>query len=595
MPLRNVKEHKWTEENMRMAVNAVRRKTMGYLAAAKHYNVPRSTLFRYCNNDKEVDNIKKETLGRKPVLTRELESKLVEYILLMEKKFFGLTRRDLCSIAFQLARQNNLPNPFSLLHQSAGKNWMKRFLRRHKEQISLRRPTGTSTQRAAGFNKESVDEFFGLLETIFEEKKYTASQIFNVDECGICIVQSKCPQVLALKGKRQIGSLTSAERGSLITVVMCMSAEGNFVPPLIIFPRKNCNEQLKKGAPPGTLFKFHPSGWIQTDLFTAWFDHFIEKIRPSENNPVLLILDGHNTHTRNLDVIVKAKENFVTILCLPPHTSHKMQPLDKTVMGALKTFYNEEIRMFLRTNQRAVTHFDVCELFGRAYLKVHSAERAVKGFAVTGIYPLRRDVFTDEDFLAASHRDDLVQEQPLADLNRENREETQCLPMLVNPEDIVPVPTMKKKIGTRGRKPGKAKIITSTPNKEELEKSINSGMEKREMVKKKVFDSEPGCSGMQNKRKHQKKLKIPAKRQKRGLSSSCSESNKSMSLQNSSGDEEHFPVETCPDDAICLFCEERFSTDTRGEIWVMCAMCNCWAHDECAGAEKDTYICDFCS
>lgn len=35
MPSRNVKEHIWEEENMRNAVDAVRNKRMGYLAASK--------------------------------------------------------------------------------------------------------------------------------------------------------------------------------------------------------------------------------------------------------------------------------------------------------------------------------------------------------------------------------------------------------------------------------------------------------------------------------------------------------------------------------------------------------------------------------
>lgn len=48
------------------------------------------------------------------------------------------------------------------------------------------------------------------------------------------------------------------------------------------------------------------------------------------------------------------------------------------------------------------------------------------------------------------------------------------------------------------------------------------------------------------------------------------------------------------DDAVCMFCEGRFSNDTRGELWIMCFMCSMWAHNECAGAEKDNYICDFC-
>ncbi|CAH1953904.1 unnamed protein product [Acanthoscelides obtectus] len=51
----------------------------------------------------------------------------------------------------------------------------------------------------------------------------------------------------------------------------------------------------------------------------------------------------------------------------------------------------------------------------------------------------------------------------------------------------------------------------------------------------------------------------------------------------------------CDDkDAVCLFCDERFSENQIGELWVRCIMCNLWAHEQCSGAEKDDYVCDFC-
>ncbi|CAH1988413.1 unnamed protein product [Acanthoscelides obtectus] len=260
-------------------------------------------------------------------------------------------------------------------------------------------------------------------------------------------------------------------------------------------PRKKASDQLKKGAPPGSLFAFHPSGWIQTDLFTKWFDHFLEKAKPSAAKPILLILDGHHTHTRNLDVLIKAKDNHVTILCLPPHTTHKLQPLDKTVMGALKTFYNEVVRIFMRTEKRAVTHFDICQLFGSSYLKVQSGERAVKGFSATGIYPLRRNIFTEEEFAAEMQKEN----QNLPNNNTRAHNEQNNSPN-VYPSDIVPVPELTKKPATRGRKCGRTKIITSTPNNEELEQSINLSKQK---VIRNVFD-EPGPSGLKNKKRHKK-------------------------------------------------------------------------------------------
>lgn len=594
---KNIKEQTWVEADMQRAVAAVKRHQMGYLAAAKAFNVPRTTLFRYCK--KEGENVKKTKLGRKSILPDELENDLVNHLILMESKYFGLTRQDVRRAAYQLAKRNNLPNRFSILHQAAGSKWLRLFLKRHGDKISLRRPTGTSVARAVGFNKQDVDQFFNLLEQLMEEKHFPPSRIFNVDETGLCVVQSKCPEVIALKGKRQVGSLTSAERGSLVTVVLCMSASGTFVPPMIIFPRKNANEQLKKGAPPGTLFRYHPSGWIQMDLFTEWFTHFVEQTRPTEENPVLLILDGHHTHTRNLDVVLYAKQHFVTILCLPPHSTHKLQPLDKTVMGALKMFYNEEIRIFLRTNQRAVNHFDISELFGRAYLKIQSGERAIKGFAATGLYPTRRDVFKEEDFLAAEGQN--MEEQmpgpghqtpphanpePLGEQVGVGTNENDISTISVRPEAILPMPKLQRKEGTRGRKRGKAKIITSTPNKEELETSMN----KAKSVKRNVFDGAGSSSAPECKKLTLTKKK-PVKKQQQDSSSSASSA--SVPVQDSS-DEEFFAGVVPERDAECIFCYVSFSADNHGEVWVKCLACHLWAHEACAGADGDYYVCDFC-
>jgi len=80
--------------------------------------------------------------------------------------------------------------------------------------------------------------------------------------------------------------------------------------------------------------------------------HFIKHTKPRKEDPVILILDGHYLHTRNLEVITLARENHVDNICLPPHSTHKVQPLDKAFMGPLKTFYCQEIEKWLRSHPR---------------------------------------------------------------------------------------------------------------------------------------------------------------------------------------------------------------------------------------------------
>ncbi|XP_046683652.1 uncharacterized protein LOC124369644 [Homalodisca vitripennis] len=211
-------------------------------------------------------------------------------------------------------------------------------MRRHKDVLSLLKPSATSFSRANGFNKEAVNNFFDILEAEYRKHKYPADRVVNVDETGISLVQSKIPRVIGLRGKRQVGALSSAERGSLDPVICCMSAGGTFISPMLIFPRKNMTDLLMKGAPPRAIGRFHPSGWIQSNLFTDWLRHFIEKTKPTKGDTVLLILDDRNSHTKNIDIVNLARDNFISIISLP----HKLQPLDKSFLGPLKHHYSEK-------------------------------------------------------------------------------------------------------------------------------------------------------------------------------------------------------------------------------------------------------------
>lgn len=47
-------------------------------------------------------------------------------------------------------------------------------------------------------------------------------------------------------------------------------------------------------------------------------------------------------------------------------------------------------------------------------------------------------------------------------------------------------------------------------------------------------------------------------------------------------------------DATCIFCCQKYSDDHCGEIWIQCQSCGLRAHNECAGCEREYYICDFC-
>jgi hypothetical protein len=156
-----------------------------------------------------------------------------------------------------------------------------------------------------------------------------------VDKTGITVVQHKTSKVISLKGKRQVAILSSAERGVLVTVVTYMGAAGHFVPPLLVFSRKNMKPELLDGAPSATIAAY-PSGWIQQEILTMWFKYFVSIEKPTPSDPVVLILDGYYSHTRNIVIIDIGRKEGMRVVCFPPHCTQKMQPLDVSFMSPLK-------------------------------------------------------------------------------------------------------------------------------------------------------------------------------------------------------------------------------------------------------------------
>ncbi|KAG8233124.1 hypothetical protein J437_LFUL012550 [Ladona fulva] len=146
---------------------------------------------------------------------------------------------------------------------------------------------------------------------------------------------------MSVKEKKQVGKLTSGERERNVTVLLSINAAGDqFIPPMFVSPRARIDNDLKNDAPPGSTFDVQMSGWITQDGFLKWMKAFDERVNPTQKSPVLLIRDSHSSH-KDLDIILYAKQNHIHMISLPPHTSHKIQPLDRSIMKAFKNTYNE--------------------------------------------------------------------------------------------------------------------------------------------------------------------------------------------------------------------------------------------------------------
>lgn len=448
------------------------------------------------------------------VLPEDLELLLVQYLVYSAKMSYGLGYIECRKFSYEIAVKNNIAVPESWnVNKMAGIEWVRSFMKRHNN-ISLRQPESCSLSRATSFNPFNVSLFFNKLKDVMNRHSTfgDGSRIFNIDETGVTTVQSP-HKVIAQKGVKRLNQVTSGERGVLVTVCCIINAYGSALPPVFIFPRVHFKMHMLRGAPPGSMGLACQSGWMNTDLFIQTLQHFIKITNSSKDNPSLLIMDNHESHV-SINSIDLAKENGVTLLTLPPHCSNRLQPLDVSVYGPFKSYYNSALDSWLQRHPgKPIDIYHVAECVNVAFEKSMTPKNIISGFKNTGIFPFDQNIFTDDDYLVSAVTDrpdenitNNINEQVTENLtlNEEllsSKQLTKVVDtlttekttknkttnsMLVSPENVRPYPKAEPRKENSNKKRKKySTILTDTPEKLRLEEAAK--LKNKHKVKKVLY------------------------------------------------------------------------------------------------------------
>ncbi|KAJ8893436.1 hypothetical protein PR048_006034, partial [Dryococelus australis] len=241
---------------------------------------------------------------------------------------------------------------------------------RETSNITLRTPEPTSVARARGCNKPQVN-------------RGAQKRCNNTVERGRDRNRYHNQQTSLDWQKKQVGVISSSERGSLTTIIGWCNAAGQFLPPYFIFARKK-------------MFKRDCLMELQ---------YFVHQVRPSPEKKVLLLRDNHISH-KYYPAVEFARMNNVVFLSFPPHATNKLQPLDRAAYGPFKTLFKQEINIFQKAHPgRIMNLLDVARLVTPAFLKCALAKNAVHGFSSTRLWPFNRNIFGEEYFAPATVTD----------------------------------------------------------------------------------------------------------------------------------------------------------------------------------------------
>ena len=176
-------------------------------------------------------------------------------------------------------------------------------------------------------------------------------------------------------------------------VLVCASADGGFCKPYVLFPGVRPTFNLQDVNPDDYDLGASTNGWMSAECFFGWLANlFYPRVVNKVPFPILVFMDGHTSHI-NVAVSEFCREKNIILFCFPSHASHLIQPLDVSVYGPLKKYWNDSLNSFSKKYKglsMSRTHF--FPTFESAWKKaVDTPENVRSGFRKCGLVPFNPD------------------------------------------------------------------------------------------------------------------------------------------------------------------------------------------------------------
>ncbi|KAK0481103.1 DDE superfamily endonuclease-domain-containing protein, partial [Armillaria luteobubalina] len=258
----------------------------------------------------------------------------------------------------------------------------------------LGRGSGLDPKRAKAFNYSTVQSHFALLKEHMETHNIPWENVYNMDEKGIQLGGGR-------RGSQQKFFFSRADTSKyklksddlqLVTIIEAVCADGSSdIPPGFVFAGSTKFPECVATS---------ENGWTDDFVGFEWFKQgFVPKAtdRNESGTPILLIYDGHGSHT-TLEWIEYACEHNIHLFCLPPHTTHRLQPLDVGVFGPLQHAWFIRCDKILEETGNTMQLRDVVTKYMKARRAAFKPETILKAWRKAGIRPINPDIFTEADY-----------------------------------------------------------------------------------------------------------------------------------------------------------------------------------------------------
>jgi len=332
--------------------------------------------------------------SKAPLLSSSQELELVNHIKSRGETATPLYSFSLCETARSLF---NLPS-------APSDRWRRDFLRRHPD-ITSRKERRLTRQRAVALNPVTVSTHFTSLASLFSSLNLTDDRIFNLDEKGFNGDGGESSRrILCSVEQRNSNSVRTIGFAEHVSVLACVSARGTALPPIICFEGESLSPEHINSSWTDIRVTTQSNGYFTAATLLSVIKHIDShtSTMKSASLPLLLILDGSSTHL-DPEALSFAVDHHMHIYRLPPNTTHRLQPLDRSCFRPFSSSYKKAcVQLRLKNNLTSISKKHVLSLLEVAWKKAFKRSTIVAEFESTGIYPLNPSAITSDDLLPSA-------------------------------------------------------------------------------------------------------------------------------------------------------------------------------------------------
>ncbi|CAK1599466.1 unnamed protein product [Parnassius mnemosyne] len=374
----------YSSENLQKAIRDVKSKTLTLGEASSKYQIPKTTLSRKCRDL----NCSQEKAGRPTLFSPEEEKAFIKHIVNLADWGFPFDLIDLRIFAQRYL--NKLGKTiYGLPENLPGSEWARNFLRRHKDLLSNRMASNISTDRAK-VSASTIDSFFEYFAPTIDG--VTPDRIINYDETNLTDDPGN-KKYIYKRGVKYPERVTNTSK-TAVSLMFAATAEGQLLPVYVVYKAEHLWDTWLEGGPPDAIYNRSKSGWFDSVCFENWFEKVIVPYTKKKPGRKIVIGDNLSSHFSE-NVLKKCEKLNISFVCLPPKSTHLLQPLDVALYGPLKHYWRTILTGWKKVEGRKHKTL-VKDVFPKLLAKLMNklmetntgGKNVIAGFNKCGLYPI---------------------------------------------------------------------------------------------------------------------------------------------------------------------------------------------------------------